>query len=114
MPTLPAIIEIPATIQIGNSNAPAAAEGIAAYAKRANTANTAAFVATLMNAVTGKGAPSYTSGAHVWNGTKLILNAKPTKNRPAPSQKIGLDTSAGFTKSANCTLPVAPKSRPIP
>ena len=32
--------------------------------KRRNTPNAAAFVATAMNAVTGVGAPSYTSGVH--------------------------------------------------
>ena len=40
--------------------------------------NPAALDATLKNAVTGVGAPSYTSGAHWWNGTALTLNAKPT------------------------------------
>ena len=44
-----------------------------------------------MNAVTGSGAPSKTSGAHVWNGTRLNLKTSPIKNMPAPIQKSGLD-----------------------
>src|SRR5580692_11395680 len=99
IPTFPTIIEIPATIQIGRSNALPAADGNAAYANRANTASTAALVATLINAVTGNGAPSYTSGAHVWNGTNLFLNASPTKNNPAPNQNTAFDANAGWTKS---------------
>src|SRR5205814_10126436 len=41
--------------------------------KRIATANPAAFGPTLRNAVNGVGAPSYTSGHHMWNGTLAIL-----------------------------------------
>ncbi len=45
----------------------------------ASTRSSSAMAATLgavaMKAVTGVGAPSYTSGVHIWNGTALILNA---------------------------------------
>src|SRR3546814_16626086 len=37
----------------------------------------AALEATARKAVMGVGAPWYTSGAHVWNGTAETLNAKP-------------------------------------
>src|SRR5574337_559438 len=43
-------------------------------------ANAAAFGPTDMYAVIEVGAPSYTSGAHWWNGTAATL-----KNRPAPT-----------------------------
>jgi hypothetical protein len=36
------------------------------------------------NKVTVVGDPSYTSGAHIWNGTAEILNAKPTKIKTIP------------------------------
>ena len=45
---------------------------------RISATKPAAFDATDRNAVTGVGAPSYVSGAHVWNGTAETLNAKPT------------------------------------
>jgi len=40
-----------------------------------------ALMPTDMNAVTGVGAPSYTSGAHQWKGTAAILKPKPTATR---------------------------------
>ena len=40
---------------------------------RIATANPAAFGPTLKKAVKGVGAPSYTSGHHMWNGTLAIL-----------------------------------------
>ena len=55
-----------------------------------NAANAAAFTPVDINAVTGVGAPSYTSGAHMWNGTAATLNAKPMMSKPAPITKIGL------------------------
>ena len=39
--------------------------------------NAAVFVAADMNAVTGVGAPWYTSGVHMWNGAAETLNANP-------------------------------------
>src|SRR3990170_5974308 len=35
--------------------------------RRSSAANAATFVPALMNAVTGVGAPWYTSGVHMWN-----------------------------------------------
>ena len=40
------------------------------------TTSAAAFVAADMNAVTGVGAPSYTSGVHMWNGRGGRLEAE--------------------------------------
>jgi hypothetical protein len=36
------------------------------------------------NAVTEVGAPSYTSGVHMWKGTALILNKKATSKKIKP------------------------------
>src|SRR3954452_19290127 len=41
------------------------------------TTRAAVFVAAAMNAVTGVGAPSYTSGVHMWNGAADALKASP-------------------------------------
>src|SRR6266576_1960037 len=45
--------------------------------KRTRIAKPAAFGPTDRKAVTGVGAPSYTSGVHMWNGAALILYPKP-------------------------------------
>src|ERR1041384_1383148 len=47
--------------------------------------NAATFVHAAMNAVTGVGAPWYTSGVHVWNGPTDPLNSRPTTKRPSPA-----------------------------
>src|SRR5439155_19674298 len=49
----------------------------AAKKKRMATAKPAAFGPTERNAVKGVGAPSYTSGHHMWNGTLAILYPTP-------------------------------------
>ena len=41
-----------------------------------------------MNAVTGVGAPWYTSGVHMWNGTAATLNANPTSRKTTASSPI--------------------------
>jgi hypothetical protein len=43
---------------------------------RAISATAATFGAAAKNAVTGVGAPSYTSGVHMWNGAADILKAQ--------------------------------------
>src|SRR5215510_11786155 len=48
---------------------------------RSSIANDAALEPTDRNAVTGVGAPSYTSGAHMWKGTAAILNPTPATTR---------------------------------
>ena len=60
-----------------------------------NAAKAAAFTPVDINAVTVVGAPSYTSGTHMWNGTAPTLNANPIMSRPAPTTNRGLfDTTA--------------------
>src|SRR4051812_14314988 len=75
--TLPTVI-VSAAITHMNGRYTSVACGKARYTSRIKATKPAAFDATLRNAVTGVGAPSYVSGAHVWNGTALTLNAKPT------------------------------------
>ena len=59
---------------------------------RTSMANDAAFDPTERNAVTGVGAPSYTSGAHMWNGTAAILKPMPAATRTTASTSRGLDS----------------------
>ena len=46
-----------------------------------NTTNPAAFEPTDRNAVTGVGAPWYTSGTQIWNGTAAILKPSAMESR---------------------------------
>src|SRR5690606_10235659 len=58
--------------------------GAATYSTRASAPTAAILVAAAMNAVTGVGAPWYTSGTHAWNGTAPILNNSPTASIANP------------------------------
>ena len=60
------------------------------------TTSATAFVAAAMNAVSGVGAPSYTSGVHMWNGAAEALNASPAMIMARPK-----------TSSASCSWPAA-------
>src|ERR1700722_882506 len=111
-PRLPISIESAASTHNGARIAAAWSDGSAAYAKRASTASVPALVTTDMNAVTGSGAPSYTSGVQAWNGTRLSLNASPTRNSPAPTASTGVTGAVAST--ANATEPVAPNSSAEP
>ena len=50
----------------------------------------ATFVADAMNAVTGVGAPWYTSGVHMWNGTAATLKPRPTSEQREPGEERAL------------------------
>ena len=80
---------------------------------RTRAAKAAAFTPTLISAVTGVGAPSYTSGAHMWKGTAATLKASPAATRATPqyttrrrsmlgSAKIRLNSAAS---PARCVVP---------
>src|SRR5947207_616715 len=56
---------------------------------RSRIANDAAFDPTDRNAVMGVGAPSYTSGAHMWNGTAAILKPMPATTSTTASRSMG-------------------------
>ena len=43
-----------------------------------------------MNAVTGVGAPWYTSGVHTWNGTAATLNAEPDEQQGDAGEHEGV------------------------
>src|SRR5690606_2852852 len=71
--------------------------------------NAATLVHAAMNAVTGVGAPWYTSGVQVWNGPTEPLNSRPTISRPRPANsRVSLRSvpaeavamSASFTEPA--------------
>src|SRR6266550_5378212 len=73
---LPAVIVTIASTSKSNRQS-VFSEGRPSRKIRSSIANDAAFDPTDRNAVTGVGAPSYTSGAHMWNGTAAILNPTP-------------------------------------
>ena len=87
------------------SNAPSSTRSIAP--------NAAAFVAPAMNAVTGVGAPWYTSGVHMWNGAAATLNAEadehaarcPSNSTPSSSSVVVARKSAILVRFV---VPVAP------
>src|SRR3954466_2231236 len=81
----------------------------AMYTRFSSATKPAAFDATDRNAVIGVGAPSYVSGAHVWNGTADTLNANPTTQKTMPRVTIGRVLSASDAPTlANTVSPVAP------
>ena len=51
---------------------------------RMKSASAAILGATEKKAVTGVGAPSYTSGVHMWNGTADTLKASPARMKTMP------------------------------
>src|SRR5574340_488348 len=55
--------------------------GNATRKRRARTAKPAALDAVERKPAIGVGAPSYTSGAQKWSGTRLTLNPRPTMSR---------------------------------
>src|SRR4029078_11933309 len=58
--------------------------GNAAIGARTNIAIAAILGADEKNAVTGGGAPSYTSGVHMWKGTAETLKQKPANRNTSP------------------------------
>ena len=64
---------------------------------RTSAANAAALTPVAMNPVTGVGEPSYTSGAHMWNGTAATLKPKPMSRSPRPSAAM-----SGSGRPASC------------
>ena len=61
-------------------------------------------------AVTGVGAPSYTSGTHIWNGTIAILNPNPAiRNTAASTSAERVSPSALRTAAAISSSDVEPE-----
>src|SRR5438874_13526461 len=86
---------------------------------RTSVANAAACTPAAMKPVTGAGAPSYTSGTHMWNGTAATLNANPDassataaySNADAPE---GPPLRSAAATSASLVEPVAPNASAAP
>ncbi len=57
---------------------------------RSSSAIAATFGAVAKKTVTDVGAPSYTSGVHMWNGTAETLKAKPTSTNTMPTTRPGV------------------------
>ncbi len=86
---------------------------------RARTAKPAALMAPAMNSVMGTGAPSYTSGVHMWKGTAETLNPRATIHSSMPTCAIsGADTTSCSSQyrpiSATSSDPVAPYKNAVP
>src|SRR2546429_166035 len=79
--------------------------------------NAATLVQAAMNAVTGVGAPWYTSGVQVWNGPTEPLNSGPTTSTPNPPNSKASERSvpaAALAMSASRTEPANPYSNARP
>jgi hypothetical protein len=74
---------------------------------RISAANAAALDPVAMKAVTLVGAPAYTSGAHMWNGTDAILKPKPTRRRANPIRRSASGEVARARRSRS-VVPVDP------
>src|SRR6478609_3734364 len=82
---------------------------------RSASANAAALGPVDSRAVTGAGAPSYTSGVQSWNGAAATLKAKPIKMNPRPIFKSECAESlANGVMRSRCVEPVAPNDNAIP
>src|SRR6201996_4454876 len=93
----PSTIEAMATITTNSCHAPTS-EANDVPMTRSSSDIAATFGAVAKNAVTGVGAPSYTSGVHMWNGTADTLNASPTSTNTRPTTSPG-DALSGCTSS---------------
>ena len=86
---------------------------------RAKAAKEAAFTPVAMSAVTGVGAPWYTSGLHMWKGAAATWKPKPTTRsaNPTLSRPESLtrwpSTSQSRTKSRR-VVPTAPYTKAMP
>src|SRR3989304_2488156 len=81
---------------------------------RRSAANPAAFAPTDMNAVTTEGAPSYTSGVHMWKGTAATLKLRPTRMSAAPARSSALLGCAAARTCARLVEPLPPYTSAIP
>ena len=78
---------------------------------RSSIAKPPLFTAIAMYAVAGVGAPSYASGVHMWNGTALTLNARPTRTRTSATTTMGYFTAplaSAVRIPARSVCPVTP------
>src|ERR1700724_1526595 len=102
LPTV--IVAIATTMSNGSQAARTEASGPRKIRNR--NAKDAAFDATDRYAVTVVGAPSYASGAHMWNGTAEILNSNPTAVVATARNTIG-------SQAGRCAIAVATSDRRV-
>src|ERR1700680_2804996 len=88
--------------------------GNASIATRTNSATAATLGAAEKKAVTGVGAPSYTSGVHMWNGTADTLNARPAKRKTRPKMRPMDGVFAAAATPAKVMVAVEPENRDAP
>src|SRR6266481_9712624 len=96
-PRFPANIVSAASAQKAQNQKCVAAGTVAKM--RSNKANAAAFGPAEKSAVTGVGAPSYTSGVHTWKGATATLKPRPMRIMDRPSFSILLLGSAEDIRS---------------
>ncbi len=107
---------VSATSAASSVSSSGSASGQASANTRTSAPNAAAFTTTLMNAVTGVGAPVYTSGAHWWNGANETLKPSPANTRTPPSSASGAvgPSPSAAAMSVNANAPVAPYTSATP
>ena len=111
------VMEASAETHISGSQAlPSGAKAV--MKMRRNTANAAALGPADRNALTGVGAPSYTSGAHIWKGAAETLNPNPTNINPAAAPS-SIPSVVPEVASRTCTVvrlmvPVQPYTTATP
>src|SRR3954454_21433134 len=71
----------------------------ATYSTRSRAPKAATLVQAAISAVTGVGAPWYTSGVQTWNGTAAILNSSATETMARPLNSSSEDV-VGFCAAA--------------
>ena len=88
-----------------------ATAGMRASPKSLRTsANAAALEPTARYAVMGMGAPSYASGAHMWNGTAATLKPRPATIITRPTTTPGLMPEVAASTSLIPSKRVVPSS----
>ena len=107
--TLPTVIVTMANTSNSNAQSVTSA-GNPCPKIRNSMANDAAFEPTDRNAVIGVGAPSYTSGAHMWNGAAAILNPRPATISTTASSRRGSCACRANTGAiaSRCVVPDTP------
>src|SRR5262245_59286645 len=107
--TLPTVIVRADSTQTSGPYTPSAV-GKAMKITAIRATNPAAFADTDRKAVTGVGAPSYVSGAQVWNGTADTLKANPamTNATATTSSPIRFRSASVAPMSTSLVEPVAP------
>src|SRR6266511_2682170 len=114
--TAPTAIEVIATAHISGRQSHAVVLN-PTYSTRSTAPNAATFVQAAISAVTGVGAPWYTSGVQVWNGATPALNSSPITSMASPrNSRVSLrsEPDAARSTSGRLTEPANPYSSATP